>query len=66
MVTQTSSTELKTTATAAAATKVTGDTIDAASFKAMVDILDALILHTHTFYDDYSSNCQCNCSRGNL
>lgn len=44
----------------------TGDVIDAASFRQMVDLLDAMIQHQHTFTDDYTSNCQCNCSRGSI
>ena len=46
--------------------KVTGSTIDAASFREMVNTLDALIQHSHTFTDDYTSNCQCNCQRGSI
>lgn len=59
-------TSTKTTPTAAVVGKVSSDTIDAASFRQMVDILDNLRDHTHTFTDDYTSNCQCNCSRGSL
>jgi len=47
-------------------TKAAGETIDAATFRQMVDTLDAMIQHTHTFTDNYTSNCQCNCSRGSL
>lgn len=54
------------TGTATAATKVAGNTIDAATFRQMIDTMDALIQHNHTFSDDYTSNCQCNCSRGTL
>jgi hypothetical protein len=50
----------------AIATKTVGSTIDAASFRAMVNTLDALIQHSHTFTDDYTSNCQCNCQRGSI
>jgi len=46
--------------------KAAGDVIDAASFRQMVDILDSLVEHQHTFSDDYTSNCQCNCGRGSL
>tara|TARA_B110000503_G_scaffold23075_1_gene35905 strand:- start:3812 stop:4006 length:195 start_codon:yes stop_codon:yes gene_type:complete len=59
-------TSTKTTPTAAVVGKASGNTIDAASFRQMVDILDNLRDHTHTFTDDYTSNCQCNCSRGSL
>jgi hypothetical protein len=47
-------------------TKAVGSTIDAASFRTMVNTLDALIQHNHTFTDDYTSNCQCNCQRGSI
>lgn len=50
----------------AIATKTAGNTIDAATFRQMVDTLDALIQHSHTFTDNYTSNCQCNCNRGSL
>lgn len=50
----------------AIATKTAGSVIDAASFRAMVNTLDALIQHNHTFTDDYTSNCQCNCQRGSI
>lgn len=66
MVTVTDTTAAKTTGTPAAPAKATGDVIDAASFRQMVDTLDALIQHNHTFTDDYTSNCQCNCGRGSL
>lgn len=54
------------TAPGSTTAKAAGSTIDAASFRQMVDVLDALIQHNHTFSDDYTSNCQCNCSRGSL
>ncbi len=38
------------------------DDIDAATFRAMLDILDNLTNHTHIFYDDYSTACNCNCN----
>ena len=49
-------TSTKTTPTAAVGAKAVGSTIDAASFRQMVDILDNLRDHTHTFTDDYTSN----------
>ena len=55
-----------TSSTTAAPAKAAGDVIDAASFRQMVDILDGLIQHNHTFTDDYTSNCQCNCNRGSI
>lgn len=54
------------TAAGSTTAKAEGSTIDAASFRQMVDVLDALIQHNHTFTDTYTSNCQCNCNRGSL
>jgi hypothetical protein len=54
------------TAAGSTTAKTSGQTIDAASFRQMVDVLDALIQHSHTFSDDYTSNCQCNCARGSI
>jgi hypothetical protein len=46
----------------------TGDTITANDFIQMLNILDNLTDHTHIFYDDYTSvcncACQCQCGRG--
>jgi hypothetical protein len=50
----------------AAPTKSTGNPITADTFNQMINILDALAAHSHTFTDDYTDNCQCNCSRGSL
>lgn len=55
-----------TSPTAAVGAKAAGDVIDAESFRQMVDILDGLIQHSHTFTDDYTANCQCNCNRGSI
>lgn len=42
--------------------------ITADTFKQMLDVLEALATHNHTFYDDYNTvcecQCQCQCSRG--
>lgn len=34
----------------------------------MAAVLESLLNHTHTYYDDYGSNCNCNCNctRGSL
>jgi|TARA_R110000796_G_scaffold108474_2_gene219501 hypothetical protein len=56
----------KTTSQTAPGNKSSGNTIDADSYRQMVTILDQLRQHTHTFTDDYTTNCQCNCSRGSL
>ena len=56
----------KTTSQTAPANESAGNTIDADSYRQMVSILDQLRSHTHTFTDNYTTNCQCNCSRGSL
>ncbi len=35
--------------------KNTGDAIDANTFKQMLSIINALVSHEHTVYDDYTS-----------
>lgn len=57
-------TSTKTTTTGAVGSKSPGNTITADTFRQMVAILDNLRDHTHTFTDDYTTNCQCNCTRG--
>ncbi len=42
--------------------KTTGQSIDAASFDQMLNVLNELVNHTHIFYDDYSTACNCNCN----
>lgn len=37
-------------------------TITAAQFQEMVDVLDNLVTHTHIYYDDHTTACQCNCA----
>jgi len=37
-------------------------TIQASTFNAMLDVLSSLTAHTHTFYDDYTTVCQCQCA----
>jgi hypothetical protein len=48
--------------------KAQGDEISADTFKQMVNILKDLRTHTHQYYDDYTTacECQCNCSRGTV
>lgn len=47
-------------------------TMQQASVDQMMNVLDALLSHTHIFYDDYGTacncncNCNCNCTRGSL
>ena len=55
-----------TSATSAVDAKASGDTITAAHFAKMLDIVDTLNTHGHTFTDDYSTNCDCQCQRGSL
>jgi hypothetical protein len=40
--------------------------ITAAKFRSLIDMLDTYMQHSHTFTDDYSSNCQCQCGRGSI
>ena len=62
MAIQNDTTSTKTTTKTLPPTKAVGNTIDAQSFQDMVTILDQLRSHTHTFVDDYTTNCQCNCA----
>lgn len=55
-----------TSANAAISTLTTSDTITANHFAKMLDIVDTLNTHGHTFTDDYSTNCECQCQRGSL
>lgn len=51
----------------AANTAVTQETqITAAKFRSLIDTLDAYLQHSHTFSDEYRSNCQCQCGRGSI
>lgn len=66
-VTNTATTTNNFTANTTAVTaKTAGAVIDAASFRHMVSVLDGMIQHSHTFTDDYTTNCQCNCNRGSI
>jgi len=44
--------------------KQEGDVITAESFREMIDVLDSLIEHNHTFTDTYNTNCQCSSGGG--
>jgi hypothetical protein len=46
--------------------KTAGQTITAAHFSAMLDIVDSMTSHGHDFTDDYNTNCECQCQRGSL
>jgi hypothetical protein len=40
--------------------------ITAAKFRSLIDMLDTYMQHSHTFSDEYNSNCQCQCGRGSI
>jgi hypothetical protein len=52
----------------AAGSKATGDEIQAQTFRDMLNILKDMRSHTHQYFDDYTTvcQCQCNCQRGTL
>jgi hypothetical protein len=54
------------TAPAAEGAAAQNTTITAAKFKSLIDMLDTYMQHSHTFTDDYFSNCQCQCGRGSI
>ena len=62
----TDTTAANTTSSTVPSTKTSGQTITADTFNQMIDLLDSLVDHSHTFTDDWTSNCQCNCGRGSL
>jgi len=39
-----------------------GETISAATFTQMLDVLESLAAHSHIFYDDYNTVCECQCA----
>jgi len=45
----------------ASGSRPVSEQIDAATYQAMLDILDDLVDHTHIFFDDYTTACNCNC-----
>ena len=47
-------------------TVTAGTTITAAKFRSLIDSIDAYMQHSHTFSDEYRSNCQCQCGRGSI
>jgi len=51
-----------------AGSKATGDEISADTFRQMLTILKDMRNHTHQYFDDYTTvcQCQCNCQRGTL
>jgi len=55
-------TSTKDTSAGSVATKNSGNTISAESYNQMVSILEELTDHTHVYYDDYSTACECNCA----
>jgi hypothetical protein len=59
-------TDTFTSGTGEQAAKTTANTITAAHFTQMLDIVDSLVAHGHTFNDNYGTNCECQCQRGSL
>lgn len=55
-------TSTKNTSAGTVAQKSTGSNISADTFNQMVAILEELTDHTHIYYDDYSTACECNCA----
>jgi hypothetical protein len=55
-------TTTKDTSSGTVTTKSTGNTISADAYNQMVAILEELTDHTHVYYDDYSTACNCNCA----
>lgn len=53
-------------APAAEAAVTAGEKITAAKFRSLIDMLDVYMEHSHTFNDDYASNCECQCGRGSI
>jgi hypothetical protein len=47
-------------------TVAAGTQITAAKFRTLIDTIDAYMQHSHTFADEYRSNCQCQCGRGSI
>ena len=72
MATQADFVSTQTTAVAAPTAPAPQTTMQQASIDQMLNVLDALLSHTHVFYDDYGTacncncNCNCNCTRGSL
>lgn len=42
-------------------TKVATQPVDDDTYRQMLAVLDELTDHTHVFYDDYTTACDCNC-----
>ena len=38
-----------------------GQRISASTFAAMANVLNNLVNHTHTYYDDFTTVCDCQC-----
>ena len=51
-----------------AESKASGDQIEAATFRQMLNILKDMRNHTHQYFDDYNTvcECQCQCQRGTV
>jgi hypothetical protein len=53
-----------TTGRSAPANKAANQAITANTYIQMLDVLEDLIGHNHTFYDDYTTVCDCQCQCG--
>jgi len=53
-------------APAAETQQTQNEKITAAKFRSLIDMLDTYMQHSHTFNDDYFSNCECQCGRGSI
>ena len=53
---------------AQADSKSSGEQIEAATFRQMLTILKDMRNHTHQYFDDYNTvcECQCQCNRGTI
>lgn len=58
----TDTTDPKTSSAGPVPVKQKRETVEAETFKKMLDILDELLSHDHTYTDDYGSACQCQCA----
>ena len=58
----TENTTTKDTSAGTVTNKASGNTISADAYNQMVSILEELTDHTHVYYDDYSTACNCNCA----
>lgn len=58
----TDNTDAKISTTGPVPVKTKRDKVEAETFQKMLDVLDELLGHDHTYTDDYGSACQCQCA----